>query len=522
MFSFATRRAPRAVVGAAVGGSLLVGGLVSATPAAAVGSYQNVGLGISWSEGSLGMTATFLEEDGVSLNNCSGDLSRPGCNFTFASQVGGDADNESADPTTTQFAQGDFLPLVDGFGNGAFGQTFTATATGELTSFTMALTCVDQTGQGIEGVSAAIYRTDALGETVVSSALAGGPVDLSACPTDVAAGSFDQWQPAEFADIALPVSGADLVAGEHYSVLFGGSFVGGVQPPGLSETPNAPTGLAVTAGDARLSVAFTVPTDDGGSAITGYEWTVDDGDSWHDAGRTSSPVTIDGLTNGTAYLVRIRAVNAHGPGIASSEATGTPQAPSTPTTVRPRLATWTATAGHQSVLRLLRSTGSPAATLTTTTPKACSVSGAYVVFHVAKACRVSVVQNGVVWKTLTAQVSPQSRPTGMAVGEHVRTIPFDPESARLSRAARDRLVALAPRLRTARIVVVHGFAAGNLRSGRNAYTRSLTVSRGKAVAVFLRFLGVRVLFAHGFSTLLPLDARHPARAVNRRVDVAWR
>jgi outer membrane protein OmpA-like peptidoglycan-associated protein len=502
---------------------MVLGGMVGAGPAAATGTYQNVGLGIDWDDGSVGMTATFLEGDGVTLNNCSGDLTNPACNFTFTSEIGGSPDNASGAPTT-QYNDpgGDFLPLVDGFGNGAFGQTFTATATGELTTLTMALTCVDQTGDGIEGVSAAIYETDANGTHIVGSSLADGPVDLSSCPTDATAGTIDDWHPASFADIALPVTGADLVTGHHYAVLFGGSFVGGTQPPGLSNTPNAPTSLVVTPGDARLSVAFTAPTDDGGSAITGYEWTTDGGTSWHAAGRTTSPLTITSLTNGTAYTLQIRAINANGNGIASDEATGTPVAPTRPTIVRPRLATWTATAGHQSTLRLLRTTGTPAATLTTSTPTACSVSGPYVVFHVSKVCRVSVVQGGKVWTTLTAKVSPRAKASGMARAEHVRAVPFAPESARLTKQARRMLVALAPRLRESSVVVVHGFAAGDLRSGQNNYTRKLTHARAHAIASFLRFLGVDVLFAHGFTTLLPRDAKHPDRAINRRADVAWR
>lgn len=511
----------RLAAGAAVAAALVLGGMVGAGPAAATGTYQNVGLGISNANGPVGMTATFLWNDAESLYNCSTDLTQPGCNFTFTSQIDGDDDNASATPTTTNNPGGDFLPLA-GLADGSFGQTFTATATGELTSFTMALTCVDQTGDGIDGVSAAIYETDGDGTHIVSDSLAGGPVDLSSCPTDATAGTLDDWHPATFADIALPVTGADLVAGHHYTVLFGGTFVGGTQPPGLSNTPNAPTSLVVTPGNARLTVAFTAPTDDGGSAITGYEWTTDDGTSWHDAGRTSSPITITGLTNANLYTLKIRALNANGAGIASADATGTPQGPATPSIVRPTLAPWTAKAGHQSTLKLLRTPGTPAATLTTSTPNACSVSGAYVVFHVAGTCRVSVVQDGVVWTRLTATVSPKARPTGRAHAEHVRAVPFAPESSVLTRQARKQLRALAPRLRAARLVVVHGFAAGDLRSGRNHYTGRLTEARAQAVASYLRFLGVTVLYAHGFRTLLPIDARHPDRAVNRRADVAWR
>jgi outer membrane protein OmpA-like peptidoglycan-associated protein len=520
MSPIATAGARRTTFGALAAASMLVGGLAAAAPATAVGTYQNVGLGIDWNPGSVGMTATFLEADGIALNNCSGDLTSPGCNFTFTSEIDSVADNASGDPTTQDNPGGDFLPLVDGFGGGAFGQTFTATASGELTSFSMLLTCLDQTGDGIAGVDAAIYETDETGVAIVGDSLAGGPVDFSTCPTEATAGSVTEWAPTQYAYIPMPVTGATLVSGHHYAVLFGGSFVGGVQPPGLSSTPNAPTALAVTPGNARLTVAFTTPTDDGGSAITDYEWTTDDGATWHSAARTTSPLTITGLTNGTAYTVQIRALNANGNGISSEAATGTPQAPVS-STVRPALATWTATAGHQSTLRLLRSPGSPKATLTTSTPTTCSVKGSLVLFHVAGTCRVAVVQGGTTWKTFTTEVSTTAGATGMATADHVRSIPFAPESSTLSDAAKATLRSMAPGLKAAHAVIVHGFAAGDLRSGRNAYTWRLTEDRAQAVATYLRSLGVRVVLAHGFNTWLPLDAKRPFDGINRRADVAW-
>ncbi|MGE0818676.1 MAG: fibronectin type III domain-containing protein [Candidatus Nanopelagicales bacterium] len=516
----AAARARRSVLASLAGGALLVSGLAAAAPAAAVGTYQNVGLGISWDPGALGMTATFLEANGTDLNNCSGDLTNAACNFTFASEIDSAADNASAQPTTQQNPDGDYLPLVDGFGNGAFGQTFTATATGELTAFSMALTCLDQTGAGITGVDAAIYETNDLGTAIVSDSLAGGPVDLSTCPTDATAGSVNEWAPTAYAMVPLPVTGASLVSGHHYTVLFGGTFVGGVQPPGLSSTPSAPTNLAAAAGDSRLTVSFTAPADDGGSAITGYDWTTDDGGTWNSAGRTTSPITITGLTNGTAYTVKLRAVNANGSGIASDGVTGTPAA-SVGTVVRPVLATWTSVAGHQSTLRLLRYAGSPRATLATSTPAVCSVKGSLVVFHVSGTCRVSVVQSGSTWKTLTARVSTTKGATGAATADHVRSIPFAPDSSTLSDAAKATLRSIAPRLRLANMVVVHGFAAGDIPSGRNAYTWRLTEARAQSVAKYLRSLGVHVLYAHGFNTWLPLDAVHPFSGVNRRADVAF-
>ena len=95
--------------------------------------------------------------------------------------------------------------------------------------------------------------------------------------------------------------------------------------------PGAPTISSVTAGDSTVSVAFTAGST-GGSSITGYEYQLNGSGSWFSLGTTSSPVAIPGLTNGTSYTVKLRAVNVAGSG-AASDASGsftpatTPDAP---------------------------------------------------------------------------------------------------------------------------------------------------------------------------------------------------
>ena len=90
--------------------------------------------------------------------------------------------------------------------------------------------------------------------------------------------------------------------------------------------PSAPTITGLTPADGRLTVAFTSPASDGGGAITGYQYTLDDGTTWRtpSSPATGSPLVIDGLVNGTDYAVRLRAVNAAGPGPASAAVVGRP------------------------------------------------------------------------------------------------------------------------------------------------------------------------------------------------------
>ena len=89
-------------------------------------------------------------------------------------------------------------------------------------------------------------------------------------------------------------------------------------PPVTS--PSAPTSLeAVAAGELGVSVSFT-PGADGGSAITNYEYSINNGSSYtaFSPSDTSSPVVISGLAYGQSYTIKLRAVNSVGTGAASS------------------------------------------------------------------------------------------------------------------------------------------------------------------------------------------------------------
>ena len=107
--------------------------------------------------------------------------------------------------------------------------------------------------------------------------------------------------------------------------------------------PSAPTITAVTAsGSGQLSVAFTPPTDDGGSTVTNYAYSTDNGLNYtvrNPLGITT-PLVITGLTNGTGYQIRLKAINTTGQGAGSLAVTGTPisaSAPGAPTSTRAML-----------------------------------------------------------------------------------------------------------------------------------------------------------------------------------------
>jgi hypothetical protein len=93
---------------------------------------------------------------------------------------------------------------------------------------------------------------------------------------------------------------------------------GAIIKPGFNPVlvPGAPTIGAVTGGDTQVIVAFTAPTDTGGSAITSYQVVSSPGSVV--ATGASSPITVTGLTNGTAYTFRVAAINLYGAGTFSA------------------------------------------------------------------------------------------------------------------------------------------------------------------------------------------------------------
>jgi uncharacterized repeat protein (TIGR03803 family) len=80
--------------------------------------------------------------------------------------------------------------------------------------------------------------------------------------------------------------------------------------------PGAPTGVKAKAGNARATVTFTPPASDGGAPITSY--TVISKPGGIAKRGSASPITVKGLTNGTAYTFTVKAKNSSGLGPASS------------------------------------------------------------------------------------------------------------------------------------------------------------------------------------------------------------
>lgn len=83
------------------------------------------------------------------------------------------------------------------------------------------------------------------------------------------------------------------------------------------KNPDAPTiGTATVASSTSVSVAFTAPSNIGGSAITSYTAISTPG-GFTGTG-ASSPVTVSGLSTGTAYTFKVLATNSYGPSVLSA------------------------------------------------------------------------------------------------------------------------------------------------------------------------------------------------------------
>ena len=88
-------------------------------------------------------------------------------------------------------------------------------------------------------------------------------------------------------------------------------------PPAPAPTiPSAPLNIVAVAGDAQAVVSFDAPASDGGAAITSYTVTSSPGSLT--ATGASSPLTVTGLTGGTAYTFTVVATNSVGDSAASS------------------------------------------------------------------------------------------------------------------------------------------------------------------------------------------------------------
>ena len=108
-------------------------------------------------------------------------------------------------------------------------------------------------------------------------------------------------------------------------------------PPPPPRAPDAPTGLDADAGDAQVSLRWSVPSNNG-AAITSYtiEYRAGSTGQWTERTSSTNSYTVSSLENGRLYEFRVHATNTAGNSPWSAIETATPQNPTPPPPPPPR------------------------------------------------------------------------------------------------------------------------------------------------------------------------------------------
>ena len=113
-----------------------------------------------------------------------------------------------------------------------------------------------------------------------------------------------------------------------------------IGPPTAPSAPQPPTGLAATvSSSSQINLSWTAPSNNGGSAITGYEIdrSTDGGTTWSvlvsNTASTGTTYSNTGLTAATTYTYRVSAINSVGTSSPSNIASATTLSGSTTGTI---------------------------------------------------------------------------------------------------------------------------------------------------------------------------------------------
>lgn len=184
-----------------------------------------------------------------------------------------------------------------------------------------------------------------------------------------------------------------LTPGQRYTFVATARGAAGSSPPSppsaavtaIPTSAGPPTIASVTATNGSVQLQVTPPTYTSGLPIIAYEYSSDDGRTWHrpSTDPAATTITVTGLTNGTAYRMRVRAVNQVGPGDASAPMTATPRAiPDAPVIAtvarggsRLTVAWGLPVSDGGSPVLSYRVTSSPGTAVCTTTAMSCTITG---------------------------------------------------------------------------------------------------------------------------------------------------
>ena len=497
----------------------------------------NVGFDFSWERTKApgGYTASFLNTDSVSLNNCGGSnftLTSTGCNFVFNYKVAGITQpsvSHSANwitwtkpttytlgsPSTTGCNSGAAsttaggkapVTLFDCFNVHSFGQVFAPTSTGRLSAMQFRMTCLVPWGANSLNLYALLYRlTDDASSLAGSGPIAAAKLDLSTCPSAL---SWDgkTFSDADFGWVEMPFKNVRVSANTLYGVYFAGNGVPGTPPIG------AEAAIAATKAPAPATTAAPAPKP--GASTTTTSITVPPTTTTVAKKKTPKTTTTTTTVPPTTTTVKKRTPKSTTtsttvpPTTTTVAKKKTPKTTTTTTTVPPTTTTTVAIAGDtytalpgsvkaENALRVVTPAEVDKTVLVSGTGSVCLPAGPFLVFMKPGFCKAYVVsrQTKGNLRVLTTRVlkSTAARGEEGLPIEMLEPLYFEGGTAKLKSASEKLVTQHAQLAKSARAVLIVGYT-GNLTFNKEAQT-DLARRRAAVTMVELQAAGVKGPFS---------------------------
>ena len=466
----------------------------------------NVGFDFAWDDvaNPLGTSASFLETDGTTANNCSGSsltATTKTCNFVFDYRVNGALQASTthaarwitwtnptsytagkpvatgcSSPTSGAGNLGKApLTLFDCFNSSSFGQVFNAKVSGPLTQARFSLTCLTPSGTAPYELYALLYELSADGTTLVSpSPLGATLVNLTKCPTSTTWKS-KTFKAADFAMTSITFNNAQVAAGKFYGIYFTGAGVPGTPPPGAA---------AAMAAAKAATTTTTVPR----TTTTTTPWSAFKGES--NKTKTTTP-----------------------------SATAT-----TPVATNTEFTSLDSVSINRSAIRMMTPEQVAKYVINPLTPKVCLGAGRNLVLIHTGRCtaHIALRRNGKVAALVTTKVisgTVVANDTTVALAEPTIAY-FVGGNSKVKDSSRKDIFSLAATAKTSDAVLITGHS-GNL-AGEQANLVTLSSKRAASVRALLRGKGVtKTIAIWSFGAGLPVtnSKSEKDQNLNRRAEI---